>query len=77
MSIVTTLTKDSFKRLWESDDNGGGITMENVADCAIEWRITSRPRCMEMGRVLYLVLRAAETEDAEDYNPDIDVNRPK
>lgn len=28
------MTKEQFKKRWESDDRGGGITFNDVADCA-------------------------------------------
>ena len=31
------MTKKDFKELWESNDDGGGITNQDVANCAIEW----------------------------------------
>ncbi len=27
------MTKEEFKRRWESDENGGGITYEDIATC--------------------------------------------
>ena len=64
-----TLTKSQFKRLWESNDEGGGITNDDVADCAKEWGLYPSPRTARMEMVLYSVLNAAKVIDAEDYNP--------
>lgn len=62
------MTKDEFKRRWESDDNGGGITFDEIAECAQAWGLCARPRTRRMPDVLYQVLKAAGTVDAEDYN---------
>jgi hypothetical protein len=63
------MTKKEFKRRWESTENGGGITYDIVADCATEWGIIA-PRTMDMETVLYLVLKAAKTVDAEEFAPE-------
>lgn len=38
------MTREEFKRRWDSDANGGGITYDDIAQCAVEWGICSRPR---------------------------------
>jgi len=65
------MTKKQFKKRWESNENGGGITFDDVADCAKAWGLFSSPRTKEMGRVVYAVLRAAKVADAEEYNPEM------
>jgi hypothetical protein len=62
------MDKQEFKRRWESNENGGGITFDDIAECAIEWGISSRPRTMQMDKVQYKVLQAADVIDAESYN---------
>lgn len=64
------MTKTEFKARWESDDSGGGITFDDIAECAIEWGITSSPRVRRIDRVRYDVLKAANTIDAEEYYPE-------
>lgn len=64
-----TMTKQEFKRRWESDANGGGITYDDIAECAKAWGISSRPRTESMSGVRYRVLLAAGTSDAESFNP--------
>jgi len=64
------MTKEEFKVRCESNDEGGGITYEDIARCAIEWGITSSPRAKPMHLVRYLVLKAAQTIDAEDFLPE-------
>lgn len=63
------MTKDQFKKRWESNDRGDGITNNDIADCAKEWGIFSTPRIQPMGEVVYRVLKAAEIEDAETFRP--------
>jgi hypothetical protein len=62
------MDKQEFKARWESNENGGGITFGDIAECAIEWGISSRPRTMQMDKVQYKVLKSADVIDAESYN---------
>ena len=64
------MTKDEFKKRWESDDEGGGIDFDDVADCAKAWGLFRTPRTAQINKVLYRVLKAADVEDAESYNTD-------
>ena len=64
------MTKEEFKKRWESDDVGGGIDFDDVADCAKAWGLFRTPRTSQINRVLYRVLTAAGTVDAEAYNTD-------
>ena len=64
------MKKNEFKTRWESDPNGGGITFDDIAECAIKWGITTRPRIMQIDYVRYMVLKAAGTNDAENFNPE-------
>jgi hypothetical protein len=63
------MTKDEFKRRWESDEAGGGITFDDIADCAVEWNLYRTPRTAQIDMVLYRVLRAAGTNDYQEYYP--------
>lgn len=62
-------TKEEFKRLWEANDNGSGITFADIADCAKAWGISSSPRTRPIDEIRYKVLIAAQVNDAEEYNP--------
>jgi len=66
------MTKQEFKKRWESNDNGGGITFNDIADCAIAWGISSSPKALPIAEVRYQVLRSAGTSDAEDFAPQDD-----
>uniref|UniRef100_A0A6H1ZS86 Uncharacterized protein n=1 Tax=viral metagenome TaxID=1070528 RepID=A0A6H1ZS86_9ZZZZ len=61
------MTKEEFKKRWESNASGDNITYDDIADCAIKWGITSMPREMPIFLIRYRVLKAANTVDAEEY----------
>ena len=63
------MTKEEFKVRWESDDNGGHINFEDIAICAQKWGIASKPKTKDINIIRYKVLKAANTIDAEDFNP--------
>ena len=62
-------TKEKFKELWEANENGSGITFNDIADCAVAWGISSRPKTRPVNLIRYMVLKAANVCDAEEYNP--------
>lgn len=62
-------TKEDFKRLWEANSCGSGITYDDIAECAKAWGISSHPRTHPIDEITYKVLKAAQTNDAEEYNP--------
>ena len=64
------MTKEEFKRKWEADDEGSGITFGDIANCAIEWGISSRPKCERINDLTYKVLKSANCVDAEEYKPE-------
>lgn len=64
------MNKAEFKVRWESDDNGGGITFDDIADCAVAWGVASTPRILKIDVVRYKVLKAANVVDAEEYAPE-------
>ena len=59
------MTKIEFKARWKS----GGITFEDVADCAVLWGISTHPKVQPVDVIRYKVLKAADTTDAETYRP--------
>ena len=63
-------TKEEFKKLWETGEDGSGITFDDIAECAKEWGLYSHPKCCSILMVRYKVLLAAKCLDAEEYNPD-------
>lgn len=63
------MTKEEFKIRWESSEDGGGITFNDIAQCAVKWGINSRPKTSDMNKVFYAVLKAANTNDFEEFNP--------
>lgn len=66
------MTKEEFKKLWEANDVGSGITFDDIAECAKAWGISSNPRTRPMDEITYQVLKAAGVNDAEKYNPNPD-----
>jgi len=64
------MEKHEFKARWESDETGGGINYDDIAECAKAWGIASKPRTMPIDKIRYLVLRAADTNDAEEFKSD-------
>ena len=62
-------TKEEFKQLWEANSAGSGITHDDIADCAVAWGISSHPRTRPIDEITYKVLKAAQVNDAEEYNP--------
>ena len=63
------MTKQEFKKLWEANESGSGITFDDMADCAVSWGVCNTPRIRPIHVVRYIVLKAAETSDCEDYKP--------
>ena len=62
------MTKEEFKELWETSESR--ITWDLLANLAKEWGIAEKPRCMRLYDVRYLVLKAADVPNAEEFNPD-------
>jgi len=57
------MTKEEFKKRWESNDSGGGITVDDCADCYIEWGLGTQPRCKPVKEVIALVVKAAGVKE--------------
>lgn len=53
------MTKEQFRERWNSDAQGGGITFDEIADCAKAWGVCSAPRVLPIETVTELVLEAA------------------
>lgn len=56
------MTKEEFKTRWDSDELGGGITLEDIAQCAIDWNISSKPKTQPMDEIVRKVLVSAGVE---------------
>lgn len=63
------MTKSEFKNRWESDENGGGITFDDIAKCAEDWGIARYPRTRPINVIRYQVLKVADVYDAEEFRP--------
>ena len=64
-----TMTQEEFKKLWEADEHGSGITFDDIADRAKEWGLFDHPKRCDINIVRYEVLKAAKCVDAEEFNP--------
>jgi len=67
---MTAMTKEEFKARWESNDSGGGIKYDDIADCAVAWGISRTPKTRRIDVIRYQVLVAAGTADAEEFKPE-------
>ena len=67
---MSAMTRAEFKKRWESGEDGGGITFDDIAECAVAWGVTRSPKGQRMDTVRYAVLKAAETHDSEDFKPE-------
>lgn len=54
-------SKEKFKTKWNSED-GGGITFDDIADCAKDWGLFRTPKTAPMLKVANSVLVAAGCE---------------
>jgi len=52
-------TKEEFKKRWDGDADGGGISNDDCVDCAFAWGLLKRPRTMPIEIVIDKVLEAA------------------
>lgn len=64
------MSKPEFKARWESNDSGGDISFNDISDCAVAWGVSSRPKTARIDVIRYLVLKAAETNDYEEFAPE-------
>lgn len=62
-------TREEFKKLWEADEHGSGITFDDIADRAKEWGLFDHPKRCDINIVRYEVLKAAKCVDTEEFNP--------
>lgn len=60
------MTRKEFKRRWEKDARGDGITYDEIAECAKEWGILTNPKTKNINEVTYLVLKEAKVGVAEE-----------
>ena len=64
------MTKEEFKKRWESNDEGGGITFDDIAACAQEWGLYAAPKTAQIDMVRYKVLKTANTNDYQEFYPE-------
>jgi len=66
---MITIKKAEFKERWDGDEDGGHITFDDIACCAVAWGVCSSPKTMKMELVRYIVLKTAHTADCEEFKP--------
>lgn len=54
-----SMTKEEFARRWDKDDNGDGITFDEVAECAKAWGLFATPRIHPIHKVRDAVVKAS------------------
>lgn len=59
------MTIEEFKKKWESNAIGGGITNEDVARCYINWGLGTSPYIKTIDYVIWRVCESANTNDKE------------
>jgi len=57
------MTKEDFAERWDSDDDGGGITFDDIAKCAEDWGLYERPKTHNINEVLKKVVEASGASD--------------
>lgn len=60
------MTRAEFRKAWEAE----AVTWDQLADIAEEWGLVENSRCMHFFDVRYLVLKAANVPNAEEFSPD-------
>lgn len=66
--MIVKLTKEEFKEMWDNTDYNP--TFDELADFAMDWGLIQSPRCCDIFKIRYLVLKATGVSDAESYNPE-------
>lgn len=57
------MTKAQFKKRWDSNEDGGGITFNDIAQCAVEWGLVQNPRIHRIDMIVDMVTKAAGCKD--------------
>jgi hypothetical protein len=57
------VSKEEFKARWESGEDGGGITYDDLADCYARWGLGENPRTKSLSAIRRAVLKAAEVTE--------------
>lgn len=63
--MSTAMTKEEFSRRWNKDDQGDGITFNEIADCAVAWGLFPTPRIHSIHKVRDAVVQAALKEETK------------
>ena len=71
------MTEQEFIDRWNSDAEGGGITLDDVADCAQKWGLVQRPRIRPVDYVLGIVLKHLGLENPHDEKDKNENDKPE
>lgn len=52
-----SMTRQEFAERWDSGDDGGGITVNEIAECAVAWGITDSPKIRPIREVTAAVVK--------------------
>lgn len=52
-----SMTREEFAARWDSDEDGGGITVNEIADCAKAWGVFTTPRIHPIRVVINAVVK--------------------
>lgn len=61
------MNKEEFKKRWESNENGGGITNQDIAECYIKWGLGTSPYTKPIHYVIWKVCEYANTNDKNEW----------
>lgn len=54
------MTKEEFRKRWDSGPDGGDIAFEDIAKCATKWGLYATPRIHPINEVMEKVVKAAK-----------------
>lgn len=52
-----SMTRQEFAERWDSGEGGGGITFDEIAECAVDWGITNSPKILPIRDVIAAVVK--------------------
>jgi len=56
------MTREEFKKRWDKDEDGDGLTFDDIADCAKEWGLYKTPKIHDIMAVRDAVLKEANCQ---------------
>lgn len=59
------MTKAQFKKRWDSNEDGGDITFDDIAQCAVKWGLVQNPRMHRIDMIVNMVIKAAGCKETK------------